>query len=105
MLIKDGIQDPKTVEFAVLEDLVYHDVIVKRRGRVGGKLAKGTATIFTSNRSPSQLFGSNGSIVVARNIVLNITGVPLFPFLDHIRQVHGIAQFLIPVRNIPTDYY
>ena len=52
----DGIQEPQNVDFAILEDLVYHDVTIKRRGKVGGKLAKGTPFIFTSNKSPSELF-------------------------------------------------
>ena len=105
VFILDGIQEPQNVDFAILEDLVYHDVTIKRRGKVGGKLAKGTPFIFTSNKSPSELFGPAGSIVVARSIVINTTGVRLFPLLDHIRHVHGLPEYQISMREIPADFF
>ena len=104
VLIIDGIQDSKEIEFPVIEDLCYHDVVIKKRGRIGGILRKGTAFIITSNLSPVDLFGHNAGIITARSMVIDSTGVHLFHLINHIREVHNLPPHEEEVLDIPVDY-
>ena len=102
-LIIDGLQDKKDIDFAILEDISNHDVLIKRRGKVGGTLTKGTAFAITSNLSHFDLFGNQADIISARSMVINCTGVPLFPMINHIREIHNLPAYVTDNTVIPQD--
>ena len=104
VFILDGLQDKTEIDFAIFEDITDHDVLIKRRGKVGGMLKKGTPFIIMSNRSPSEIFGIQSVILTARCMVINITGITLFPCINHIRETHNLPAIVADDMDIPDDY-
>ena len=102
--IVDGLQDGNNIDFAIFEDITEHDVLIKRRGKVGGILKKKTPFIIMSNRSPVQIFGDLANVIISRCMVLNISGTPLFPLINNIRQIHNLPEIVNNDMDIPEDY-
>ena len=104
VFILDGIQEKNEIDFAIFENITDHDVLIKRRGKVGGILKKHTPFIIMSNRSPSELFGTQSTVLTARCMVINMTSTTLFPCIDHIRETHNLPPIVADDMDIPDDY-
>ena len=105
VFIIDGLQDRNEIDLALLEDISNRNVLVKRRGKMGGTLQKKTAFVITSNLPPNQIFGNQSGIITARSMVINSTGIPLFTLIDDIRDVHNLPAIFNDPIVIPEDYY
>ena len=62
---------------------------VKRVGR-----QKKPPFILMSNYSSTQSFGDQVGIITARCMVMNINGIPLFHFIDHIKEIHNLPAIV-----------
>ena len=64
---------------------------------------------MTSNQSPATLFGDHLAMIQERYMIANIDGVPLFPLINYIRNVHDLPQYEAPaehpVANININFY
>ena len=60
----DGLHDPVTAEFLVLENISTRDVHIKRRASISGALVAGTLVIVTANGSPTSIFGERRGYII-----------------------------------------
>ena len=96
----DGLHDPQTVEFTVLENIATGDVYLKRRGSLPGVLYAGTPVICSANSPPEQVFGvKRGEIIRGRFMVIDCKDILLFPLLNHIREIHNLHRLLLMTKK------
>ena len=57
ILVIHSLQDMRSIDFSILEDISHQIVIIKSGGKAVGTLAPKAAFIITSNKSPDALFG------------------------------------------------
>ena len=100
----DGLHDPNSVEFTVLENIATGDVYMKRRASLPGVLLSGTPAIITSNSPPEDVFGAvRGDIIRGRMMIVNCRDITLFDLIDHIRIIHNLPGFVPNEEQVPND--